>query len=183
MTFQQYLDNFEDILKSTTPTAPYDDEHFFNYAKLNWSRMNRWLKRQPILPEVKAAFEAPLPKQKWILITEPWCGDAAHIVPFIHLLTSLNPNIELEIELRDAEPFRINDYLTNGSKSIPLVIVQDENGKDKHVWGPRPKLAQEFHLKMKAENLPIEEAKIALQNWYNENNGLEIQRELIHLIS
>lgn len=182
MTFQQYLDNFEDILNSSTPPAPYNDEHFFNYAKLNWSRMHRWLKKRSILPEVKEAFERELPKQKWILISEPWCGDAAHIVPFIHLLAELNPAIELDIELRDSEPFRIENYLTNGGKSIPILIIQDEDGNDVSVWGPRPAGAQALQMEMKAKNTPVDEAKIELQNWYNHNNGVAIQEELSQLV-
>lgn len=181
MKFQQYLALFEEILHSENPEAPYSDAHFMNYTKLNWSRMNRWFKTGGLLPEAKAKIEAIDQPQKWILITEPWCGDAAHIVPFIKMLADLNPLIELELELRDQEPFRINDYLTNGGKAIPKLIIQDASAKDLAVWGPRPKEAQELYASLKASEADFETVKITLQNWYNEHKGVEIQEELMRL--
>ena len=69
-------------------------------------------------------------------VTEPmrWgrlflCGDAAHIVPIIYLMSRLNNNITLRIQLRDSGS-EIEKYLTNGTKSIPMLIVRDENNKD-----------------------------------------------------
>ena len=50
MTFQAYLDQFEVLLKSEKQLPPYDDADFFNYAKLNWSRMNRWVKHGILNP-------------------------------------------------------------------------------------------------------------------------------------
>src|SRR3546814_13916104 len=74
------------------------------------------------LKNVVQRIQAP---QRWTVITEPWCGDAAHSVPFIELASRKNPAITVSYELRDSEPFRINDYLTNGSKSIPKLIIRE----------------------------------------------------------
>lgn len=45
MTFQEYLDYFEQILASPEDYEPYGDAAYLDYTKLNWSRTNRWLKR------------------------------------------------------------------------------------------------------------------------------------------
>jgi hypothetical protein len=173
---------FDGILQSEHPDAPYSDEAYFNYAKLNSSRMNRWLKRGEILPGVKAAVEKISKPQTWIVITEPWCGDAAHTLPFMYMLSQLSMHIKFEIQLRD-DRSEIDQYLTNGGKAIPMLIIRDEDGKDLGVWGPRPKAAQKMYLDMKEKNVPLDEQKEQLQHWYNEDKGVTIQKELEALLT
>ncbi len=182
MNFQAYIQQFEQILNASDRQAPYNNEDYFNYTKLNWSRMNRWLKKGEILPHVKEKIQSITEKQEWIVITEPWCGDASHIVPFIHMMAELNPLIHVDYELRDSEPFRINDYLTNGGKAIPKLIIKNDKGEDLANWGPRPVECQLLYKEMHDSKAPFEEVKIRLQNWYNEHHGVEIQEEIIGLI-
>lgn len=182
MNFQSYLDNFKRILDSTKPEAPYDNPDYFEYTKLNWSRMNRWLKNGVLDEELQQNIKKINTPQTWIVITEPWCGDAAQIVPFFQLIAALNPLITTEYELRDAAPFRIEQYLTNGSKSIPVLVVKDAEGKDIFSWGPRPEEAQKLYLSLHKRNADFEETKIALQQWYNRDKGRTIQEELKALL-
>lgn len=181
MDFQLYLSHFDEILNSSTPFSPYDDKDFMEYTKLNRSRINRWLKQGVIEEILQAKIKAIHKPQTWVVITEPWCGDAAHIVPFIDLTARLNPLIKVNYELRDAAPFRIEQYLTDGSKSIPILIVYNENEKELFKWGPRPQKAHNLYLELKKQNLKIEEIKLALQNWYNADKGISLQQELLAL--
>lgn len=181
MTFEAYIEHFEDILNSKNPLAPYDNQDYLDYTKLNWSRMNRWLKNGIINTELKSKIEGISENQSWILITEPWCGDAAHSVPFIKMISDLNPKIKLDIQLRDTDS-EIDSYLTNGGKSIPKLIIRNEAGKDLAIWGPRPEKCQVVFQELKEKNADFDELKIALQNWYNENKGVDIQLELFNLL-
>lgn len=183
MKFEEYLVLFESILKDPNKYPLYLDDEYFNYTKLNWSRMSRWLKKFNPSEETVAFFNAITEKQTWIVITEPWCGDAAHSVSQISKLVEGNPNITLDIQLRDEEPFLINQYLTNGGKSIPVLVIRNEKGEDIAVWGPRPSKAQELFLQMKADGSAFEAIKEAIQKWYNEDKGEEIQIELKELLS
>lgn len=178
MNFQSYLTYFESILDNPTPPSPYDNADFFNYLKLNWSRMSRWLKHGVLSQEIKDAVARIKGPQTWIIITEPWCGDAAHMVPFLHLISQRNPLITVDYELRDSEPFRINNYLTNGGKSIPKLIIRNEAGKDLATWGPRPAGCQVIYDKLKSEHADFETMKIELQKWYNKDEGKELFEEL-----
>lgn len=182
MEFKQYSDLFQDILHSNSPDAPYNDAEYFNYTKLNWSRLSRWTKTGKVYDEFASKIQKISKKQNWIVIAEPWCGDAAHIVPMIKLMAELNPNITLKFELRDSEPFRINSYLTNGSKSIPVLIIQDEEGTDFAIWSSRPRKCQLFFDEMKAKGMEMTEMKSELQNWYNADKGYEIQKEITDLL-
>ena len=182
MNFTAYLDYFQQIVENKGGTLPelYQDPEYFEYTKLNWSRMNRWMKTGTLLDETLAKLKAIDTPQNWIVITEPWCGDASHIVPFIELMSRQNPLVSVSYELRDSEPFRINNYLTNGSKSIPMLIIQDQDGKDLKVWGPRPKECQTFFMTEKDKGADFEALKIALQKWYNNDKGVLIQQEIMN---
>ena len=94
------------------------------------------------------------------------------------MIAALNPLISVDIELRDSEPHRINDYLTNGGKSIPKLIIQDELGKDLATWGPRPAACQVFYDTLKEKDADFETIKIELQKWYNHDEGKEIMKEI-----
>lgn len=183
MTFQEYLDYFEQILAAPQDVDPYGDEEYFNYTKLNWSRMNRWLKRFEPNNDIKNLIGSITEPQHWIVITEPWCGDAAHSVPQLYQMVKNNPNIDFEIQLRDTEPFLIEDYLTNGGKSIPKLVIRNDVGHDKVIWGPRPEKLQDMFLESKEKGLSFEETKELMQKWYNEDKGEEIQRELLLALS
>ncbi|HRO76606.1 MAG TPA: thioredoxin family protein [Crocinitomicaceae bacterium] len=176
MNFKEYITYFESVLNAETPIAPYDDASYLDYAKLNWSRMNRWLKNGKLHAETIEKLQNINEKQTWVLISEPWCGDAAHLVPFIALMSEQNPNITLEIQLRDSGS-EIDNYLTNGGKSIPKLIIRNENGQDLHVWGPRPVACQAYFDELKEKEMSFEELKVELQKWYNADKGNAIQEE------
>jgi hypothetical protein len=182
MQYSEYTQLFEQILKNENPPVPYDNPDYFNYTKLNESRMKRWVKTMEIDEELKSVLGTVQVKQHWIIIVEPWCGDASHIVPFLVRFAELSDKITYELQLRDTEPFLIDDYLTNGGKAIPKLISRDENGNDLFVWGPRPYGALDLMNRLKEENADFEKIKVELQNWYNEDKGRQIQSELKKLL-
>ena len=183
MTFQEYLDYFEQILASPKDFDPYQDEDYLNFTKLNWARMNRWLKRFEPNDAVKNLISSITEPQHWILITEPWCGDAAHTAAQLYQIVRNNPNIDFDIELRDSAPFLIDDYLTDGSKSIPKLVIRNDVGHDKLIWGPRPAKLQELFVQLKSEGKGMEEIKEIVQKWYNDDKGQALQEELVAVLS
>ncbi len=181
MNYTAYKQLFDKILDNPNPAHPYDDAMYLDYTRLNRSRMNRWDKQLVLDENLVSRIKQITTPQHWIIITEPWCGDAAHIVPFLVRLVEQNNLITHDLQLRDSEPFLIESYLTKGTKGIPKFIVRDENGRDLFDWGPRPKGAQELQDTMKAGNADFETTKIALQNWYNKDKGVSLCNELTAL--
>ncbi|MEJ6491699.1 MAG: thioredoxin family protein [Flavobacteriales bacterium] len=181
MTYDKYNSLFDEILSSDQPLAPYDQANYFNYAELNKKRQERWDKKGTISDALKTAISEIDSPQKWVLITEPWCGDAAHSVPFIAKIAETNSNIELEIQLRDSDS-EIDNYLTNGGKSIPILVVRNESTEDLFVWGPRPTEAQNIHLANLDTDKSMEDKKVELQKWYNQDKGQELQNEILALL-
>lgn len=182
MNFTLYQEYFQSILNAENPLPPYTDPAYINYTKLNWSRQQRWIKVGELNQEVVALVSKISINQEWIVITEPWCGDAAHIVPFIYKLSELNPLVTLDIQLRDTEPHLIQDYLSGESKSIPKLIIRNAAGEDLMVWGPRPAESQVLFDRLKESGADFEEFKTQLQHWYNEDKGRSLQEELLEQI-
>ena len=180
MKWNEFYAMYAAILDGTITKAPYDNPDYVEYVKLNHSRVNRWLK-QAVLTEETLAVLSNTPKQKWILIAEPWCGDAANNSPILHLMAEKSKNIDFDIQLRDDSNL-IDSYLTNGGKSIPKLIVRDENDNDLFTWGPRPTECQNLMLKLKESDLPAQDKKAELQKWYNADKGLSIQKEIVALM-
>lgn len=177
-----YINRFDAILNSENPPIPYDNKAYLEYLKLNRSRQKRWLKNGEIQEKLKLLIEKIKSPQTWYIITEPWCGDAAHSVPFIKLVSDLNPLINLKIIWRDTPPFMIDNYLTNGGKSVPKLVIRDKDENDLGQWGPRPSECQEIYLNLKELNASFDEMKITLQNWYNKDKGQSLQNELVNLL-
>ena len=183
MNFKEYLNYFQQIILQPEQYPVYQDETYYNYAKLNWSRTNRWLSKFEPSAETKELITKINEPQTWIIITEPWCGDAAHSVPQIFKIVENNPHITVDIQLRDTEPFLIESYLTNGGKSIPKLVIRNSNNEDIAVWGPRPEQLQELFLSLKDQGAEMAEVKETIQKWYNEDKGVEIQKDIAKLLA
>jgi len=180
MNWEAYWGYFNEILEREDQVAPYDNPDYLDYTKLNASRQKRWEKRGIILDELKEKLSSLKEPQHWTLITEPWCGDASHISPFIYLLSQLSDKISLDIVLRDDGNDMINQYLTNGGKAIPILVVRDADNNDLFHWGPRPAEAQTLYWDLKNDPSKTWDAqKVPLQQWYNSNKGVHIQEELL----
>ena len=180
---QEYLDTLKALLKENKTTGTNHSEDMLHYTKMNLSRMKRWMKTGKLDNQLVEAVKAIKAPQTWVVLTEGWCGDAAHTVPFIAKLAELNPNITLDIKMRDENLELIDNYLTNGGRSIPKLIAFDETNKEIFNWGPRPEKMQEAFYEMKELNLPYTEVSESLQKMYNDDKGVgfqnEIQRKLV----
>jgi len=183
-TYSEYQILFEELVSNKTSTGENPSEELIKYTKLNWSRAKRGDKTYASLPETTAFLENLKHTYKLLIITEPWCGDAAQVVPAIAGLAKGSENLEVEVVLRDQNDELIERYLTNGGKAIPIIVIIDENtGKELGSWGPRPSEAQKSVLAYKA--LPEEERESYLdfvqkmQMWYNNDKTVSIQREFI----
>ncbi|UII25781.1 thioredoxin family protein [Fulvivirga maritima] len=181
MDYQDYTRLFEEILGNDNPAPPYDNPAYLNYTKLNFSRLKRWYKTLQLNDELVAEIKK-VKTQKWIIITEPWCGDAGASLAFLVKIAEQNPSINYDIQLRDQEPFLIDSYLTNGGKSIPKLVVRDANDNDLFTWGPRPHGAQALVTELKAAEVTHEVLAENIQNWYNTDKGQQLQAELLELL-
>jgi hypothetical protein len=122
-------------------------------------------------------------KQLWLVITENWCGDSGQNLPYIAVMASQNSLIDLKIILRDPNPDIMDEFLTKGTKSIPILAVFSQDGEELFRWGPRPAFAVNLITKWKSDGLEKPEWTEKLHSWYAKDKGCELEKEFIDLIS
>ncbi|MEO8449680.1 MAG: thioredoxin family protein [Gemmatimonadota bacterium] len=134
-------------------------------------------KRAAVADELLAAAQ-PLGPVKLLVIAEDWCGDAANTVPVMARLAEKMPGWEIRILLRDTYPDVMDRYLTNGSRSIPIVIGLDPEFRQLGYWGPRPGELQAWVMANKA-TMPKDKRYAEVRRWYAKDKGETTVKELI----
>jgi hypothetical protein len=129
------------------------------------------------LPEWAAGVVVPRPTRLRVL-AEDWCGDAVNTVPILARFAQAVPGLELRILGRDANPEVMDRYLTNGSRSIPIVIALDEEFRELGHWGPRPTVLQGWVMANRAA-MPKSELYPQVRQWYARDRGETTLREVL----
>lgn len=185
MSYDEYMDLMEKLKEDKASTAPEQSELLTNYTSLNHRRMMRWDKKLSVgasQQEIIKQFDKAV---IWLVITESWCGDAAHIMPVINKVASLNDNIDLRVVLRDQNLELMDLFLTEGSRSIPKMIVLDAQTKQVLAsYGPRPSVVMQMVKDYKSQyGVLTPEFKEDLQLWYNKDKGQSTVKDLVGLLS
>ncbi len=152
-------------------------------SRLNVHRMARVHKTTKLSEELVAAAKTAV-AQYWMVITEGWCGDSAHVIPIFDLVAKAsNGHIQLGMVLRDDNPDIMDQYLVNGGRSIPRLVVYDANtGVEIGTWGPRPAPVQQMMADYKANPDETRDIQIEMQQWYNSDKSRTLQQELLAII-
>ena len=183
LKYQQYYN----LTKSEVETAildQLDEEQKKRYEdkKLNLHRMTRIEKHYSVSEELKNLILKIEKPQTWMIISETWCGDSAQNIPFFSKVAELNLNIDLRIIIRDANPDIMDLYLTNGTRSIPILVSFDDSGNEIFRWGPRPQEGKKLFADLKAQGLDKSIILEKLHLWYGRNRGSALESELKELL-
>lgn len=183
-TYHEYRGHVTNLLQAGQATGNEQSESLVHYTELNEARMNRLDKTMQITDEVKNYLENLNQEYIWLVISEGWCGDAAQILPIINKMALLSDKIDFKIVLRDHNEALMNQFLTNGSKSIPILILIEKDAlKVVNQFGPRPQPAIDLVKKYKEKFGVIDETiKTDLQKWYLSDKGVSTQQEIIDLM-
>jgi len=181
--YKQYRQLIADLRAQNKATGDNHSDAYLNYTDLNIGRMDKWDKRFLLSDEQLAKLVRLENKQTWLVITEGWCGDAAHVVPVLAKIAEASQGkIDLRLVLRDENLDLMDDYLTNGGRSIPKLILLNEDQEETGMWGPRPEDAQQIMVEGKAAGKEKAEINIELQKWYARNRGEQIADEIMDLV-
>lgn len=116
-----------------------------------------------------------------LVLADDWCGDAVNTLPVIARLAEESPHLELRIVPRDRFPELRDRHLTNGSRSIPIVIPLDGEGRPRGSWGPRPaELQARFDAELRA--LSKEGRYREIRRWYARDRGAATAHEIAGMI-
>ncbi|WP_452229225.1 MULTISPECIES: thioredoxin family protein [unclassified Lacinutrix] len=184
ISYSEYTTLVNDLVENKDTTGTDKSENLVEYTMLNAKRMKRWDKTLKVNEAVKEQIEKIDKKITWLVLTESWCGDAAHVVPVMQKVAELNPNINVKVVLRDENEALMNSFLTNGGKSIPKLIMVDEtSGEVINTFGPRPSGATQLVNDYKEKHgMLTPEFKEDLQRWYNKDKGQNAVDDLVALL-
>ena len=183
-SYQEYRTIVTQLVEQNSTSGNDTSEAMVNYTMLNDRRMKRWDKTIKVSDEVikrASNFKGDI---TWLVLTESWCGDAAHVVPAINKIAELSDNIDLKLVFRDENEELMNQFLTNGSKSIPkLIMVDNLSDEVINTFGPRPSKATQLVNDFKAKHGTLTpEFKEELQHWYNIDKGQNTINDLLNLL-
>lgn len=179
ISFDEYIQIANERLENP---ANQNEIEYKPYYELGLQRMNRTLKKL-VMDEVQVnELKSKNFDGKILIISEAWCGDASATVPA--LVNFFEGHNEVKIFLRDSDSNLIEQFLTNGTQSIPKVIILDKEFKVKNSWGPRPKFGHDLLLKYKAdpENYTKDMFYNDLQIYYSRNRGKDAIHEILELL-
>lgn len=183
ITYPEYLAAWEKKLNDLDPETLAEKEHtLWEYRKLNFQRSQRVQKTYRMPEALRNAVGVISEPQLWMVITEDWCGDSAQTLPVIAAIAGMNELIELKIIYRDAHPEIMDAYLTEGKRSIPVLVAFDETGGELFRWGPRPQPAAALVRESLAQGLPKTEVYPKLHLWYGRDRGNTVSGEFLKLL-
>lgn len=184
ISYNDYRTLVSQLVEEQSTTGNEKTEALINYTMLNDRRMRRWDKTVKLSDEAKEKIQNFKNKVTWLVLTESWCGDAAHIMPVINKVAELNDNIDYKVVMRDENDALMNEFLTNGGRAIPkLIAINSETNEVIDTFGPRPNVATEMVKAYKEEHGKLTpEFKEDLQRWYNKDKGQSTIADLLQLL-
>lgn len=184
VSFSAYLTMVDQLIAEEKTTGPKQHEDLVYYTKLNAQRTRRLNKTAKIPEDISAIVQELDQPMTWLVLTESWCGDAAQILPLFQKMAEINPKIDLRLVLRDENEPLMNEFLTNGGKSIPKLIMLNDSLDVLGTWGPRPAEAQALYDSWRndPEKPPYKTFQVEMQKWYLKDAGQSTFNELSTLL-
>lgn len=184
LTYEAYKSLVTKLIEENRTTGRDQTEKNIDFTRLNDVRMKRIEKTTVITDEACNIVKEIGKKVIFLVIAEAWCGDVAQNLPVISMMADKCDRISLRIILRDDNDEVMQKFLTNGGRSIPVLLVIDADtlevlGK----WGPRPEPAQAMMREHKRNPVePYGEVSKRIQLWYVGDKGATLQKELADFI-
>lgn len=184
MSYKEYRILIDNLLEKGKTTGSNQSQDYIEFSRSNVQRMERLDKTVELNDELISKLKSVNNRWIWLVLTEAWCGDAAQNIPVIQKMAEFTPNIETKYILQNEHMDVMDQYLTNGGRSIPkLVCLKAETLREVGTWGPRPDDLQQKAMQWKDDpEVSGEEWVEKLFAWYGEDENQTIQSDFEALI-
>ncbi|HLR24873.1 MAG TPA: thioredoxin family protein [Fodinibius sp.] len=185
MGYEAYREMIDDLLAEGKTTGDNHADEMIGYSRMNVQRMKRLDKQVELTDELTNALQENDRELIWLGLTEAWCGDAAQNIPVIAKMARESDRLTLRLILRDEHIDIMDQYLTNGGRSIPKLVCLDAETLDElGSWGPRPgNFQQQVIAWMDDPDLSQEEWGQRLHKWYAKDKTQTLQSDFVKLIA
>ena len=172
------------LLREGKTTGTDQSNSKVGFISLNRRRMDRLSRTIELVRPVKDAARRFDRKMIWLVITEGWCGDAARNIPIVEKIAMKRVNIETRYILRDENPELMDQFLTDGARSVPRLIALDAaTCKVLGTWGSRPVAAQQLFRELQRRGVAKALIMENIQCWYSQDKGRSLQAEFTGLLN
>ena len=130
VSYQQAIDN----LLSNVATQTEEDAKQIEYISNNLNTVESIIKTYVPSVSITTITQKIEPIDVYIIM-ENWCGSSAGNVPYIVNIMKTIKDAKIHIVPRDENEDFMNLYLSEGKKSIPIVIGFDKYGSELFKWG------------------------------------------------
>ena len=184
LDYPSYMMLMQELVLKEMSTGVEQSEALTNYTLLNNKRMQRLNKTLKIPSEIETSIKNDLRDIHFLVLSESWCGDAAQSLPMVSKIAECRANWSMSIISRDEHPVIMDAYLTNGGRSIPKVLILDNNTLEVLAdWGPRPTEATKMAADYKEIHGSLDaDFKQSLQLWYNKDKGQSTLQDFLVLL-
>lgn len=138
-------------------------------------------RRASVPADVTERFAVLAAPVRFIALNEDWCLDAVGVIPYLAKLADECSTVEFRSFSRDANPDLMDSHLTNGTRSIPVVIAYDSNWEELGWWGPRPAELQ-LWATTTGVLVPKPERYQHIRQWYARDHGATSMREITAMV-
>lgn len=185
LSYDEYLADWR-AQKDAAPNGEESKEErkLRHYVRYNYERSEQVHARYEPSEKLREALDEIDTPQLWMVLTENWCGDSAFCLPVIAEAAGRAEQVTLRILPRDENLDIMDQYLTDGSRSIPKLVAFDaESGEERFVWGPRPQGAQERFDEEAAKNDDKEAIVQGLLEHYEDGGWKAVDTELAEALA
>lgn len=117
-----------------------------------------------------------------LVVTESWCGDSRHSVPYLARLAASSDRIELRIlRKRDGADLLSSYPAEDGREAIPLVVVLDDSSQVRGAWVEQPAALRALIEEERAQGRRVDLDRRML-TWYEQDAGRSAVAEVVSQI-
>lgn len=179
-SYDTYKELVSKLIINNRTSGNNQSENNIYFTKLNAERVKRIEKTTVLNEDLKQQLDKIIDPLTILVIAEAWCGDVAQNLPPLKIISDYNPNVEVKIIFRDENPEVMDQFLTQGTRSIPVfLLIKRDSLEVIGKWGPRPDPAQKIMREAKLrKDYSHDEATKEIQLWYAKDRTVTFQKEL-----
>lgn len=155
---------------------------FLEEAVANRDLWHSIARRAQLQPDQLLAARGLASKWHLLVLLEDWCGDAVNTIPVLARLAEEVPGLELRVLRRDENLALMNEHLSHGSRSVPVVMLLDAGLVERAWWGSRPAELQQW-IDTFGQSMSKEVRYREARRWYARDHGRSAVGEILFLLS
>ena len=183
LTYEQYMLKWQEKNALSMKGLDKVGRRMRHYSRYNYDRQQGVELAYRMSEDFRDAVKSLKGPQTWYFITDDWCIDSAYSLPLLKEAAALHGDITIHILMRDDNLDIMDDYLTDGRRSIPIFAGFGSSSNELFKWGPHPDKLEKLRSSLQEAGEPGRVVSGSTIDWYAADGYLEVERELAALFA